>query len=265
MRSSMLGFVFLVAFSSAVSGQGSIQGVVTSGHGRAIAGAEVRIDALGLSTRTGQRGGFELATPAGPHSVTVRAIGYQATTMLLRVIDGKATDVEIELRPVPQVLDSVVTVGEGPPAVRGKMSAVEERRLLNVGKHVTRAQLAERENSLLSDVLRMTGIPLIRRPDVCGGGWSAATSRGSGSMRTTDKNRCNISPRRMPEACYMTVYVDGMRVWVDNGNAPPLDIDFMNPRELEAVEVYRGAGEAPAQYMGLDNSCGVILLWTRER
>jgi len=143
---------------------------------------------------------------------------------------------------------------------RGRMMAFEERRRMGMGRFLTREDLAKRDNALLSDVLRMTGIPLMRRPTRCGGGFSVASNRGTGSIRKLP--RCGGQP--MPAGCYMAVYLDGVRLWA-LGQVDPTNIDSFAPRDLEGVEVYRGSARAPVEYSGTDHACGVILLWTRER
>jgi hypothetical protein len=46
--------------------------------------------------------------------------------------------------------------------------------------------------------------------------------------------------------------------------ASEIGIDqILSPYEVEAVEVYRGAGEVPAQFG--PESCGAIVIWTRQR
>ncbi len=260
MRPSALAALLLMGAVSPVLSQATVQGIVTAGRGRPVVGTEVLIEALRISATTDRAGAFTLNVPPGHRVLTVRAIGYEATFIPVMASEAEPIDIEIELRARPQILDSVTTTVAGPPAVRGKMAAFEERRKEGIGQFITREKLAERENALLSDALRMTGIPLVRRPAGCGGGFAAGTNRGIGSMRG-DKARCM---GQMADGCYMSVYLDGMRIWVDGGT-DPLNIDKFSPRELEAVEVYRGAGQAPVQYMGIDNACGVVLLWTRER
>jgi hypothetical protein len=58
--------------------------------------------------------------------------------------------------------------------------------------------------------------------------------------------------------CRPALFMDGLRFEAE-------DIDFLTfPQELEAVEVYVRASEAPAQYTDVRNGCGTILLWTRR-
>ena len=66
----------------------------------------------------------------------------------------------------------------------------------------------------------------------------------------------------MAVACYMSVYVDGVRIWAPGTDDPP-DFDRLRNNQYEGVEVYRGPSELPTQYQGTGAACGAILLWSR--
>jgi hypothetical protein len=249
------------AGSTGLSAQGTIQGIVTTDRGQPIVGAEVVIEVLKLSTRTDRAGLFTLEVPAGSSVVLVRAVGFRPAVTSFVVADAKSIDVAIELERVPQALEPLVTTVPTEP-VRGKMAGFEERRARGFGAFITRAQLAVREHSLLSDVLRMTGIPLIQRPRDCGGGFAAGSNRGFGGIRTEWMRCANGKP--FPVGCYLTIYMDGIRMWT-TGEVEPPNLDDYYVNGLEAVEVYRGASQIPVQYQTLNATCGAVLLWTRER
>jgi hypothetical protein len=59
--------------------------------------------------------------------------------------------------------------------------------------------------------------------------------------------------------CAPTLYLDGVRI--EQSSSFPID-DLLHTGALEGIEVY-GISGVPAEYMTA-NSCGVILLWTRE-
>ena len=48
------------------------------------------------------------------------------------------------------------------------------------------------------------------------------------------------------------------------GREPIVIEDYITMDLLEAVEIYRGASEVPAEFGGPDANCGVIVLWTRR-
>jgi hypothetical protein len=61
-------------------------------------------------------------------------------------------------------------------------------------------------------------------------------------------------------ACLPRLFLDGVRVAYDAQS----DINsVVNPDQVEAIEVFRGPSEIPAQYNDNNSQCGVILIWTR--
>jgi len=121
--------------------------------------------------------------------------------------------------------------------------------------------LAPREYTTLSNILALTaGLTLVRRPSECGGGFAVASGRGiAGTWKPW--MTCYVG---MPfaAACYVAVYLDGIRIWAP-GPKEPIDINRYRVNELEGIEVYRGPSETPTQYQMTGSACGVVLLWTR--
>jgi hypothetical protein len=66
----------------------------------------------------------------------------------------------------------------------------------------------------------------------------------------------------LPLACYVAVYLDGVRLWAPGQTNPP-NLDTFSIVSLEAVDVYRGPSEAPIQFQTTGSACGALLLWTR--
>ncbi|HEX5726903.1 MAG TPA: hypothetical protein VFX98_15620, partial [Longimicrobiaceae bacterium] len=59
--------------------------------------------------------------------------------------------------------------------------------------------------------------------------------------------------------CPPRLFLDG----VPASTGGPID-EVIEPMNVEAIEVYRGAAEIPAQYGGSSSACGVIVIWTRS-
>ncbi|MGQ0641766.1 MAG: hypothetical protein ACT4P6_13540 [Gemmatimonadaceae bacterium] len=58
--------------------------------------------------------------------------------------------------------------------------------------------------------------------------------------------------------------LDGALVWAPGfGTNEPPNIDDYAARDLQAIEVYRGAGELPAELQQTATACGAVVLWTR--
>jgi hypothetical protein len=55
-----------------------------------------------------------------------------------------------------------------------------------------------------------------------------------------------------------------MRVFIDDVPAEGFVIDeLVRPDNIEGVEIYRSAYEAPPRYSSRMNTCGIVLIWTR--
>ena len=68
--------------------------------------------------------------------------------------------------------------------------------------------------------------------------------------------------RRFPPGCYLSVYLDGIRIWAPGSKEPP-NMDDLQVVAMQAIELYRGPSELPTQYQTTGSACGAILLWSR--
>jgi hypothetical protein len=219
---------------------------------RPVSAAEVLVPALGRSARTAFDGSFSVGgLGSGSQVVIVRSIGFEPLLARLTLRAGSDSVIEFALRPLAAELAGVLVTAH--PAGRGVLRAFEERRATHAGgTFVTRDDLAKREHSLLSDVLRsVRGTRLLRRPD---GSTLLASPRGPFSPTIKD--------------CYYQLYLDGQRIYApgtrgpDGGVTPP-DINDFAVSAIEAIEVYTGPATTPAQFSGLGAACGTVVLWTR--
>ena len=249
----------LLATSAAPAGaQAAVVGrVITDSSGAPVAGAEVAVVTLGRSARSDAVGRFRLDLPAGAHTVVVRRIGFRQLALPVELGAGDSLEVDVALSATVQTLTAVAVEGE---ANRGRIAAFEERRASGFGAFLGRDDLAEREHSRLSDVLRSH--PGIRLVPLFSGGHAVANGRFSGS----------IEPMR-PQECYMAIYLDGVRIYSpgdadptahpnDKGKGPDIDRYMVNG--IEALEVYRGPAETPPEFLGSNAACGTVVIWTRR-
>ena len=66
-------------------------------------------------------------------------------------------------------------------------------------------------------------------------------------------------------ACHVGWFIDGQRVDLPGRSDPLTDgLGSMRLENIEAVEVFRGISEMPAQFADPDLRCGVIALWLRR-
>ena len=116
-------------------------------------------------------------------------------------------------------------------------SGFTERRKAGIGTFLTRADIVRLQSVRASDVLRsVPGLQVTRY----GTGWTVAL-------------------RRAGANCYPRWFVNGSPFQMEPG-----DLDAMfRPDDIEAIEVYAGASQIPAQFGGIRAGCGVIAVWTR--
>jgi hypothetical protein len=242
-----------------------VTGTVTEDSARPVTGAIVEIKAINRSVTTNARGLYSLTVDRpGTYLLEVRALGLSSASRALRVASGDTLRVDFALGPVAQELAPVV-VTEAEPQPTGIMRGFEERRRAGFGRFITRDMLAEREHDTVAGILRgIAGMRMVRRPSDCGGGFSAATGRGIAAVELSPSTgtlvTCGGKP--MAAACYMSVYIDGVRLWAAGSRDPP-DFDQLRSFQYEGIEIYRGPSELPIQYQGTGAACGAILLWSR--
>lgn len=229
---------------------------------RAIVGAEIAFDSAGSARAVSDRGGrYLLTVPAGVTSITVRAVGFRPLTAPISVSKNDTVIVDFRLTGQAVRLPDVITSTGRPATPSARMVEFERRRQFGTGAYLTRAQLAQNEGMSPSALLRvLRGMRLIRRPAACGGGYAAA------SLRTGSADgikHCITNPRQtFPSGCYLAIVLDGRSIWANESPEPP-NIDEFTLHNMEAIELYRGAGEIPPEFNFSGASCGVLVLWSR--
>ncbi len=117
------------------------------------------------------------------------------------------------------------------------------------------------EPERLTDVIgRIPGLQKI--PDRAAVYIASSRSTGDGGLVFQSANK-----RAEKTHCYVTVYVDGVLRWQgpDSPTNPPFDLNSMQVSDLAGAEFYAGGASLPVQFSPTGTSCGVLLLWTRER
>ena len=183
-------------------------------------------------------GAFAVAAPRpGSYQLRVERSDYNVAVSPMLVLGARDTLwVEFRVSTKTIVLDPVVVTGRrrgsGPLADFHKRS-----RDGSFGAFITRADIARRKPVRTTDLLRsMSGVRLV--PRTIGGGYSVM-------LRGT---------------CAPAIFIDGVGV---RALGHTVD-DLIAPWDLEGIEIYRSASEAPPQYTGTLRTCGVILFWTQR-
>ena len=239
--------------------------VRADGSNRTLAGVEVLLEGTKLATVTDDSGRYILRElPSGNRVVFFRSIGFRPSRV--RVILGKSDTVRADVLLVPEKvqLEPIVVTGT-PDRPRGiGREAFEERRRLGFGKFADSTTLRRADNMRLADVLTRLGVYIIQyTPDAGPVQLRAASTRYTGLENTKFS-------QGVIHHCWMGVILDGVTIYraVPTGSQasfPPPDFrrDFA-VADIEAIEVYRGAGEVPIEFGGSSANCGVIVLWTKR-
>lgn len=213
---------------------------VSDSVGRALAGARIHLEPLGLTTLTDSAGYLRLYNvPAGSVELLVNFFGHLPRDVRLRLASGRVHRVDVVLATDP------VPVGELRVEVTDRRSQLdllrgfEERRERGIGYFLTREDIEESGTSDLANLLHT--VPGIRTSP------SQFGESRIRSVRTPATRQCDIK-----------IYVDGVEY--RNGS----DVVGIPTMDIEGIEIYRGRSELPAQFADLHSNCGAIVIWTRR-
>ena len=247
----VLAATFLLLFTAApvlAQATGSVTGTVRSAATRAPL-ADVRVQVLGTSrvARTDQDGQFTIAAvPVGMRTVRATRLGFSSREGMVAVREGQTAALDLDLSASAIVLGEVV--------VTGTAGAQEKREIgnsvgtISVGDRLESAPLTNATELLTA---RSPGLSLMANSGQTGAS-SNIRIRGAGSL----------------SAGYAPVfYVDGIRIESGNVEANSLyqggsALDFVNPEDIESIEVIRGP--AASTLYGADAANGVIQIITKK-
>ncbi|MEW5929467.1 MAG: TonB-dependent receptor [Gemmatimonadota bacterium] len=231
--------------ASAQGGPAAVQVVAREeGSGLPIAGAQVTVNGVGtvaVSDSMGRAHGAVART--GPRLVRVQRVGYLPESFTVEFRPGEAVEAEVDMQRAPVELAGL-TVRGLMPSTTLRTTGFYDRRQQGFGSFVDSEELYRRKDSYLSSLMRtIPGVTVQYCTDpLCAQrGYRLVAGGSTGSMRTQ---------------CVMRIFLDGMQVQNE-------DIDQLNVRSLEGVEVYLREGGMPVQFAGTGSACGVVLLWTR--
>ena len=236
-----------------VSRFGTIAGVVSDTNLVPLEGAEVSILRTNVKAHTVLKGRFQiLKVPPGEYLLITRRLGFRPVSTLVQVPAGDTARLSYTLERVTQSLEAVV-VTEQRQSVR--MMEFESRRKLGFGEFMTRDDIEKRGSQFAPDLFRafMT-IDVSPVNAIKHGGqpeYMLMGKRGSATINGPGGG-----------SCPMTVFVDRVPMPF------PFDLNLLpSSKDLAGIEVYAGAATAPPQFAsnGLGASCGVVLIWTRDR
>jgi hypothetical protein len=220
-----------------------------------IAGARVAVVGTGAEGVTDPSGWVRLpGMQPGRSFLLVTRIGYRPAEFSLEVPAAGGLEVDVELEPAPVAVQGVTAVGRS--EVRSlAMGGFYRRREAGNGSFLTREDIEETRAQRTSEIFRR--VRGVRVVPAGRGQFKLQTVRYGMSLSQVGVSRTSSARERgATGGCEMLVYLDGVQVQL-NG------IDDIRMDHIEAIEVYRGAGEIPPEYRITNASCGVVVLWTR--
>lgn len=124
-----------------------------------------------------------------------------------------------------------------------------QRRVMGLGLQFNRARLEQSSFSTLGEFLQ--GVV----------GFSVMNPASASTMRVTRGGSSFVNGG----ACHLGWFVDGHRMDIGGRMDPATDaLGAMSLNTIEAVEIFRGISEMPAEFADPDIQCGAVAIWTRR-
>ena len=261
--------IVLAAFGMPISAraQAVVRGFVyDDSTGTRLAGAAVmlvdpRSDAPVVNAKTDSLGQFQLKTGRGLYQIVAVREGYNSVQSApVPLADGEQLMIRVPIAMNGDPRNKIGVLEHVKPSAAparsanepGHVADIARRRLAGTGLQFTRDQLEESQAHTVADFLRR--IPGV---DVREGASSDNVQmRRSGGAATAS---------RVPSlACHVGWFMDGMRIDRPGMATMTEGLSSIRLEELDAIEVFRGISEMPAEFAQPDLRCGAIALWTRR-
>ena len=224
-------------------------GVFDVESGAPIEGARVTDVLSRISALTTHTGTVALVyLPEGGSLIRIEKIGYQPTTLTVEISPSDTVPLTLLLNPLAQTLPAIITRDSAPHYIGPGLRAFEDRRRLGLGHFVSEAELRHHDNEKMTTLIRrFPGLRIF-----CPKSGMRSSQCWAVSVRLASKHAI------LGGSCDVDVYMDG----VASGDN---DLEKLAVNEFGGVEYYAGSATIPTQYNKTGSSCGVLLLWTRER
>jgi hypothetical protein len=217
--------------------QATLRGrVIDSELGHPVPGAVVRIRPGPTSLTTDSLGQFEAqGLRAGQAEITIELLGYATGVFKVGLPASGGVDADFPLDFTGHRMPEVLVQARAEELMPRYMD-FELRRQRGMGAYLRWDELQRAGYASVGDALR--------------------TIRGVRIKCDQQRFECYAVMSRTPH-CQPTWWIDGVEVHSFHENSPI--------RDIYGIEVYRGAGEIPAEYAGSNAACGVIVMWTKSR
>jgi len=276
-----MGFEFRYRTASAVAFVCSILAVSSAGAqvvvrgflyddatGRPIAGTVMLVDPASdapvVHVVTDSSGQFQLQARANTYQLAAVHPGYKSVLSApIRFQDGERLTVRIPVAEAGDPTNKIGVMEHVRPQASLKAAETSRanadggfasRKAAGIGLQYTHADFDKTNYESLGQFLQ--SVPGLRVADPRSASTMAMT-RSSATMTST------VVPR--PSDCHVGWFVDGHRMDLPGRTDPLTDgLASMSLDAIEAVEVFRGLSETPAQFADPDLRCGVVAVWSRR-
>jgi TonB-dependent SusC/RagA subfamily outer membrane receptor len=251
-RGALLAIALAAPFVlGAQQATGTVSGRITdSSIGRGLPDVQVIVTGTRIGANTGPNGEYTLVgVPTGSRTLTVRRIGYQATTRTVDVVAGATVTADVALNVSAVNLSEVVVTGTG--------TATEKRKVGTSIATVDSALISRAQAVTVDQAMqgKIPGAQITQNSGSPGGGGISVRLRGVNSFISGS------------DPLYI---VDG--VIVDNQSGQLADLGVrsnpqnrladLNPADIERMEIIRGA--AAAALYGSRANNGVVQIFTKR-
>jgi len=230
---------------------GTVSGRVTDASvGRGLPDVAVLVTGSRLGTQTGPNGEYTISgVPVGARTLTVRRIGYQATTETVTVVPGATATADVALHVSAVNLSEVVVTGTG--------TATEKRKVGTSIATIDSSLLSRAQATTVDQAMqgKIPGAQITQNSGSPGGGGISVRLRGVNSFISGS------------DPLYI---VDGVLVDNESGQLADLGgrsnpqnrLADLNPDDIEHIEIIRGA--AAAALYGSRANNGVVQIFTKR-
>lgn len=263
-RHSLQPLGFLLVFSSSLSGQAVLTGLVREdATGRLLSGVEILVEGSDRITVSDKAGEYAFkSVPKGRQVVLFRSVGFRPVRIRVELGEGAVSRLDANLVPFGVRLDPLEVTGKHPGGMGRE--AFEERRRLGFGHFIDSLELRRSEDRRLSDLLRAhNGISIAQNR-------YAVSTRTGCYMQIIYDEQTVYSPAKYapppppPPSGFTSSRDRNARPARAISQPPPPDINTFSVSGLDGVEVYRSLSDTPLQFGGAGAGCGTLVLWSRR-
>jgi len=231
---------------------------------RPIEGAILSLPLAGMQALSDAQGYFVITdVPPGDYSLEIHHIGYGEVERPLAVPASRTVDVQIQLAPQAIEMEPLVVSMVRHPKLdlRGFYERKRFMERLGLGDFMTYEDIERRNPLRVSHMLEM--IPSTDLLRVCSGTcFNLVVFGAQKRLVSPGRGQVSFAP------CPADLYIDNVHVRLFRLDSSGLRVfdgidSFLVPGEIAGIEVYRRASETPAEYGGVTEGCGAVVVWTK--